>query len=451
MNVRRFFAPTPREALRAARDALGNSAVILSSRSAQGGAELLVMAGDDMEALVSAPASRAELHKSALKSVIATHAVTAAVTAAGTAVDTSPSTELGVISAPMASATAGGMTGAAQAAMPSQADGLQLHHDMNRELRNELQSMRGLLETQLATLAWNGRQPEARARVLRRMLAAGFSAGLSRYIAEHMPAEAMTTEAAGNTWMHDILSRNLSVMDSDERLLEQGGVFALVGPTGVGKTTSTAKLAARCVARHGAARLALVTTDGYRIGAFEQLRIYGKLLGVMVHSVRDAADLQIALGELRHKHIVLIDTAGAGQRDKMVAEQITMLSSGEQCVQRLLCLNATATVDTLDEVVHAYRGDGLAGCLLTKLDEANGIGGALDVAIRHKLPLSFIADGQRVPEDLHLANGRQLIERAFALPREPRIFGLTNGELPLVAANSAAAMRDPLLREVRVG
>ena len=310
--------------------------------------------------------------------------------------------------------------------------------------------MRGILETQLATLAWNGRQPEARARVLRAMLAAGFSAGLSRYLAEHMPAVAMDNDSSGDAWLRDILQRNLSVIDSDKRLLEQGGVFALVGPTGVGKTTTTAKLAARCVARHGASQIALVTTDGYRIGAFEQLRIYGKLLGVMVHSVRDAADLEIALGELQHKHIVLIDTAGAGQRDKMVGEQIAMLAAGDGCVQRLLCLNTTSTVETLDEVAQAFRGDGLAGCVLTKLDEASGIGGALDVAIRHKLPVSFIADGQRVPEDLHLAHRQQLIERVFVTPREPRIFGLTNGELPLVAANSAVAMRDPLLQEVRV-
>ena len=317
------------------------------------------------------------------------------------------------------------------------------------ELKEELREMRGLLEGQLATLAWNGRQPEPKARALREMLAAGFSAGLSRYIAERMPASAMESEQGPRAWMRDILGRNLPLLDSDERLLEQGGVFALVGPTGVGKTTSTAKLAARCVARHGAARVALVTTDGYRIGAFEQLRIYGKLLGVMVHAVRDAADLALALDELKHKHIVLIDTAGASQRDRMVTEQIAMLGGAR--VQRLLCLNTTSTVETLDEVARAYRGDGLAGCLLTKLDEANGVGGALDVAIRHKLPLAFVADGQRVPEDLHLADRERLLERAFAPPPDAKVFGLTNDELPLVAANSAAAMHDPLLAEVRVG
>lgn len=391
MTVRKFCAPTPREALRAARNALGEHAVVLSNRAYFGGTELMVMTPDDMQALLS------------------------------------PSPQ--------------------PAPVPSAAVPEALHG----ELKDELRSMRGLLESQLATLAWNGRQPEAKARALREMLAAGFSAGLSRYIAEHMPATAMGSEDSGRAWMRDILGRNLPVLDSDDCLLERGGVFALVGPTGVGKTTSTAKLAARCVARHGASRIALVTTDGYRIGAFEQLRIYGKLLGVMVHAVRDASDLSIALEELKHKHIVLIDTAGASQRDKMVAEQIAMLSAGGGRVRRLLCLNTTSTAETLDEVARAYRGDGLAGCLLTKLDEAGSIGGALDVAIRHKLPLSFIADGQRVPEDLHLADRRQLLERAFAPRPEANVFGFTNNDLPLVAANSAQAMRDPLLSEVQLG
>ncbi len=474
MNVLKFYAPTPREALRAAREALGDNAVVLSSRSAHGGAELVVMAGADVDALATGTPPRAQsLSSASLASAMTAPATTTSATtsaaspvaaqiAARFAHAAARNPAVPQVSQPQPAPTAmqagttlGAFVGAPTpdfgAATNSAAAALPALEGFTNELKDELRSMRGMLETQLATLAWNGRQPEARARVLRAMLAAGFSAGLSRYLAEHMPPTAMDDEAQGDAWLREILQRNLSVLDSDDRLLEQGGVFALVGPTGVGKTTTTAKLAARCVARHGASRVALVTTDGYRIGAFEQLRIYGKLLGVMVHSVRDAADLEIALEELRHKHIVLIDTAGASQRDKMVGEQIAMLAAGGSRVQRLLCLNTTSTVETLDEVVQAFRGDGLAGCVFTKLDEANGIGGALDVAIRHKLPLSFVADGQRVPEDLHLADRRQLVERAFAPPREPRIFGLTNGELPLVAANSTAAMRDPLLQEVRVG
>ena len=407
MNIKKFIAPTSREALRAARAALGDHAMVLSNRDVTGGTELLVMASDAMDALMS---------PSAL---------------ASSSPSPSPS------SSPF-------FTASPTAAVSEKSFGLQ----------EELRTMRGLLETQLATLAWNGRQPESRARVLRKLLNAGFSTGLSRYIAEHLPAHAMDSDTASDGWLADILQRNLAVMDSDHQLLEQGGVFALVGPTGVGKTTSTAKLAARCVARHGAARVGLVTTDGYRIGAFEQLRIYGRLLGVMVHSVRDAADLSVALDELRNKHIVLIDTAGASQRDQMVVEQIAMLTAQPGRVKRLLCLNTGATVDTLDEVARAYRGDGLTGCLLTKIDEAARIGGALDVAIRHRLPVSFSTDGQRVPEDLHLADRAMLIAKALSEPADAKVSGVfayTNHELPLAAASSVAAMHDPRLRELQLG
>jgi flagellar biosynthesis protein FlhF len=224
-----------------------------------------------------------------------------------------------------------------------------------------------------------------------------------------------------------------------------------MGPTGVGKTTTTAKLAARCVMRHGAGKLALITTDGYRIGGFEQLRIYGKILGVMVHSVKDEADLRIALAELKNKHTVLIDTAGASQRDQMVAEQVAMLSGADTPVKRILCMSATSTGETLNEVVRAYKGNGLAGAIITKLDEAATIGSVLDVIIRQKLQLQYIANGQRVPEDLHLARPNFLIDRAFKMKRETAPFQYQDDELPLVIGNTARMMNDQSLREVAIG
>src|SRR5690606_21915262 len=162
---------------------------------------------------------------------------------------------------------------------------------------------------------------------------------------------------------------NLNTISNEDEILEQGGVYALVGPTGVGKTTTTAKLAARCGMRHGPGKLALITTDGYRIGGCEQLRLDGKTLGVMVHQVKDDADLRIALEELKGKHTIRIDTVGVSQRDQMVTEQIAMLSGCGTEIKRLLCLNATANGETLNEVARNYLGDGLAGCILTKLDE----------------------------------------------------------------------------------
>jgi flagellar biosynthesis protein FlhF len=203
--------------------------------------------------------------------------------------------------------------------------------------------------------------------------------------------------------------------------------------------------------RHGPEKLALITTDAYRIGGHEQLRIYGKILGVMVHSVKDEADLRIALAELKNKHTVLIDTAGASQRDQMVAEQVAMLSGADTPVKRILCMSATSTGETLNEVVRAYKGDGLAGAIITKLDEAASIGAVLDVIIRQKLQLQYVANGQRVPEDLHLARPNFLIDRAFKMKREAAPFQYQDDELPLVIGNTARMMNDQSLREVNLG
>jgi flagellar biosynthesis protein FlhF len=318
-------------------------------------------------------------------------------------------------------------------------------------MMNEIRAMRGLMETQLAAISWGAtqqREPE-KATVLREMLAAGFSASLARYLIEKMPAGKDAAESM--KWIRTVLGRNLTSMTDEDEILEKGGVFALVGPTGVGKTTSTAKLAARCVMRHGPEKLALITTDAYRIGGHEQLRIYGKILGVMVHSVKDEADLRIALKELRNKHTVLIDTVGVSQRDQMVTEQVAMLSESGADVKRLLCLNATSTNETLNEVVRAYQGSGLAGCIMTKLDEAASIGNVLDVVIRQKLRLFYVSNGQRVPEDLHLADRAMLIDRAFRLTRDVAATQYADEDLPQLMAHAGSAANDRSLRGVSLG
>jgi flagellar biosynthesis protein FlhF len=305
-------------------------------------------------------------------------------------------------------------------------------------MMNEIRSMRDMLEGKMSEMSWLNTQQKTpyKSDVLREMLAAGLSASLSRHMMEKMP-ECGNAEA-GLEWVKSIMVKNLSTISNENEILEQGGVYALVGPTGVGKTTTTAKLAARCVMRHGPSKLALITTDGYRIGGYEQLRIYGKILGVMVHSVKDESDLKIALAELKNKHTVLIDTVGVSQRDKMVTQQVAMLSGSGVDVKRLLCLNATSTGETLTEVVRAYRGEGLSGCILTKLDEAATIGGALDIVIRQKLNLYYVASGQRVPEDLHVANKQYLVDRAFKLKRETSAYKFQNDELPLLMSNTTA-------------
>lgn len=297
---------------------------------------------------------------------------------------------------------------------------------------SELRSMRAVLEQRLFGLAWTdlSRRDPAKVSALQTLLTAGFGGELARRLTEPMPDG--IDEQEGARWLVAEINRNLQTAGGDNDIIERGGVYAIVGPTGVGKTTTTAKLAARGVVRHGADRVALLTTDTYRIGAHEQLRIYGRILGVTTSVVRDANELKATLAELRGKHMVLIDTIGMSQRDKMVAEQVSALARCGGNVKRLLLLNATCNGDTLEDVVQCYEPGSIDGCILTKLDEAQSIGAAMDVIIRNRLALHFVANGQRVPEDLHVPNRQYLIHRALRASGTGSILGLDPEEFPLL-------------------
>jgi flagellar biosynthesis protein FlhF len=464
------------------REALGPDAVILSNRPVDGEVEILALANDDAASL-AAPAPDSPMAEpnpyldlaetpaylqpltpraAAARPVAAVEPAPAqaqALRAAAPASAARPAATARQPAPPRAAAPATPATPAASALDMDRISAIVADAVASAKanaavemsgMMHEIRAMRGMMETQLAELSWGStqaREPQ-KAAVLREMLAAGFSASLARYLIDKLPAGRDAADSL--RWAKTVLTRNLNAMANEDQMLEQGGVFALVGPTGVGKTTSTAKLAARCVMRHGADKLALITTDAYRIGAHEQLRIYGKILGVMVHSVKDEADLRIALKELKNKHTVLIDTVGVSQRDHMVAEQVAMLQGTGVNVQRLLCLNATSTQETLNEVVRAYQGSGLAGCIMTKLDEAASIGNVLDVVIRQKLNMFYLSNGQRVPEDLHLADPSMLVERAFRLKRGTAASQYSDSELPLLMAAGRAG-NDNALREVRLG
>ncbi|VWD23250.1 flagellar biosynthesis regulator FlhF [Burkholderia lata] len=328
---------------------------------------------------------------------------------------------------------------------------------VNDTVMQELGELRGMMEEQFDSLMWHDRQRRSAVHgaLTKHLFAAGFSAQLVRMLVDNMPAGdgAQTFEQAVE-WAQSVLGSNLPVLESEDALMERGGVFALMGPTGVGKTTTTAKLAARCVMRFGASKVALLTTDSYRIGGHEQLRIFGKILGVPVHAVKDAGDLALALSELRNKHIVLIDTIGMSQRDRAVSDQIAMLHGANAPVQRLLLLNATSHGDTLNEVVQAYRSAGehpdLAGCILTKLDEATHLGGVLDTVIRYKLPIHYVSTGQKVPENLYVASTKFLLKSAFCVPRDGSPFVPQDEDMPtLLSALTARSTAE--LHEVRFG
>ena len=295
---------------------------------------------------------------------------------------------------------------------------------------SEIKSMSTMLRQQFAALYWNDvqlRDPQ-RASLLRKMLNAGFSTSLAHQLLDKMPAG----KVQGETWVKQVLKRNLQVTDKDDDIIVKGGVYALIGPTGAGKTTTTAKLAARAVVRYGADKVALLTTDSYRIAAYEQLKIYGKILGVAVHAVKDTDDLCLTLSALRHKHLVLIDTVGMGQRDERVCDQNEMFeAAGVKC---LLLLNATSSGDTLEEVVRMYHSNKVVGCITTKLDEAANLGTVLDVAVRHRMTMHYMTNGQCVPEDLHLINVDYLLHRALKHAEEKTPFTLRELDFPVLMA-----------------
>jgi len=427
MNVKKFIAANARDALRKVKETLGPDAIILSNRGVPGGVEIMAVASRDMAMIVPSP-SRDEVavedYKVSLSGMPRREPVPPPRPAPAPRAAEMPSTT--PAAAPRAQTAAAQPAPAVTRSTPRpqprveaparQTTGRPLREEEEipaAVMMEEIRALRKIVEQHMAGFAWGetARMAPVKTEMLRSMLDAGFSPRFSRELLAELPSELDASQA--QAWIKGAADRSLLTIGNDNDIIDRGGVYALVGPTGVGKTTTTAKLAARCVVRHGADKLALVTTDGYRIGAHEQLRIYGRILGVSVHLVRDVADLRNTLDELSHKHMVLIDTMGMSQKDRLVAEQISMLMGANGHVRRLLCLAATSRGDTLDDVIEAYQGEDLDGCILTKVDEAASLATPLDAIMRHSLKLHYVSNGQRVPEDLHLPNRAYLLHRAF--------------------------------------
>ncbi|MBO9716417.1 MAG: flagellar biosynthesis protein FlhF [Pseudoxanthomonas sp.] len=280
-------------------------------------------------------------------------------------------------------------------------------------MREELAQMRQMIEREMHRLTDERlRGSPVRLQAMELMEDYGFDAGITRDVVLQLPAD--TPAHRGRGLMLGLLSQRLPVCPVDP--LEQGGVIALVGPTGAGKTTTIAKLAARYAAEHGARNVALVTTDTTRIGGREQLHSYGRQLGVAVHEADSDAALIQLLQRLQDYKLVLVDTAGLGQRDRALAAQLNWLRAARE-VRTLLVLPANSHYADLDEVVRRFSAARPQGVVLTKLDETGRLGSALSVVVDHQLPLTWVTDGQRVPDDLHRANAPSLVLRLEDLRR----------------------------------
>ena len=290
-------------------------------------------------------------------------------------------------------------------------------------MQRELQDLRRVLETGLAGMTWSDkrlREP-LQARVLEELSGMGIAPDVAMALAALTPRRTSLENPSHIPLA--LLVKHLPVIN--DLTCVTGGITAVVGPTGAGKTTTIAKLAARWCMQHGAADLALVSIDGYRIGAREQLMTYARILGAPMHAANSGKELAAVLERLKSKKLILIDTAGMGPRDVRLTEQLTVLKYGASRARVLLALPAQAEGQALDEIVCAFVRVKPAACILTKVDEAASLGAAISTVLRHKLKIAYVCDGQRVPEDLHAAHLKRvwLIRAAMQLtervPRAP--------------------------------
>jgi flagellar biosynthesis protein FlhF len=439
MNIQRFTAQTSREAMAKARRAFGDGAVILSTRSTEEGFEVMAAAEESLAALPQStpePAPRQSLAARAQDSVerdteaLAMSTLSfqeyvrermlrkrkeATAPAAAPAVPVNPRAaapiQLREERAPVAPAPVAAHAMGLSPSMPpirtrgpieaSWEDSAPPEPTMGAPRGNtmavELSALKDMIEERFNTLAWLGssKQNPIQSNLMLKLIRSGYSPSMARAVLEKVPADASVPDAV--RWVMDVITRNLKVPGPGGSLSEEGGVIALIGATGVGKTTTAAKLAAQCVRQHGAASVGLVTLDSYRVAGYEQLRTYGRMLGVVAHLAHDRSALGDLLNLLANKRMVIIDTAGLGQRDQRIQDMLDVLDMPK--VKKTLVLNAGAHGDTIDDVLNSFKARSLHGVVLSKVDEAVKLGPAIDSLIRHQVVLRGVANGQRVPED----------------------------------------------------
>ncbi|MCY9851075.1 flagellar biosynthesis protein FlhF [Vibrio mediterranei] len=281
-------------------------------------------------------------------------------------------------------------------------------------MKEDMSSIRRLLEHQVSGLMWQEveRREPLRAMLIKRLERMGLSPELSDQLACYIPEDTPPQKA----WKALLSLVSDQIVVSKQDILRKGGIVALLGPTGVGKTTTVAKLAARAAMEYGSDNVALVTTDTYRIGAHEQLSIYGRIMGCPVRVAKDSEELADVLYQLRNRRLVLIDTAGMGQRDVRLSEQLdTLMQESGEVIHSYLVLPATAQRQVLQETLDHFRRIPLSGCIMTKLDESLSLGEFISVVVQNALPVTYIANGQRVPEDIVIAQPKYMVAKANEL------------------------------------
>ncbi|XOV88308.1 MAG: flagellar biosynthesis protein FlhF [Pseudomonadota bacterium] len=277
------------------------------------------------------------------------------------------------------------------------------------ELQNELKALKTSLEEEIGRLR-QGRAVLTEAEtphgvVGRRLESLGFASDVVAAVLRRLPDDMGRVPSFGESLK--LLGGLLRPRTDD--LLETGGVVALLGATGVGKTTTAAKLAAQFAFRHGKEEVALVTTDSFRVGGHEQLRAYARVLGVPLEIASNATELSSRLRHLRKRKLVIVDTAGMGQRDVQLARQLQTIVGGASGIKGYLVLSCTSQAGIVQEITRAFSKVPLHSAIITKTDEALSLGPVLSGVIRARLPVAYLCNGQGVPEDIESASRQSLL------------------------------------------
>ncbi|MDM7860111.1 flagellar biosynthesis protein FlhF [Alteromonas sp. ASW11-36] len=441
MKIRRFVGIDMREALRKVKDELGADAVIMSTRKTSEGIELTAAFDKEQpNARVKAEPSISVKPTPTLSEIIG---------------DSGPDSLRQLLEQQQAQASKpAGEPAIAKPSVkrpaPAEHYSHTSHNDNSakpddrqvsvtpsdlQDVKEELASLRNVLSFQVAALSQQQKQAKnpLHGYLHHQLQAMGITPALCDQFISYLPSDADEREA----WLAllKLMANRLHI--EGHQLLSQSGVVAMVGPTGAGKTTTVAKLAARYAQKYGAEHVAMVTIDTYRIAAYEQLSTYGKIIGCVVKKAQSGEELADVLYQLRHKKMILIDTAGFSQRDARLIGQLRDFSTGiNMPINYYLVAQANAQYASLQGVVEAYKNVKIQGCIFTKLDECYSLGEMLSIAIAYNLPLSFITDGQKVPEDIATANGKNLISLAARLYKKYKLHHTSNH----IAANAARAV-----------
>lgn len=408
MKIRRYLAKDMRQALNQVREAQGPDAVILSSRRSEEGVE--IVAAVDFEEVQPEQAEEASYGDRSYREVNSyggssyNHAAPSSKPAA------QPAYNGNEFSRNMQT-----MMASAAHASPKAESTADIVADESGNLTNELHALRRMLETQVATLAWNDltRRAPLQTTLLKQMAQYGISQTLAVEVISQIPSRMEWHEA--QRMMLALIAKKIPT--HEERWLDRGGMVAFIGPTGVGKSTLVAKLAARWVLQHGPSDIVLISADAVRIGAHDQMQNLGRLLGVPAYTIDQINELGSLLSSVEQRRLVLVDTAGFSQRDARLAAELALLATSHRKLETSLVVSACAQAGAVEETILRFSAASPKSVVLTKIDEATSLGGSISALVRHGVPLVYVSEGQRIPEDLLPARGHQLVARAVELSK----------------------------------